>query len=648
MQAFRNFFSSKIGLGVTLAFLALIALAFASSDVANTGTFGGVAGGDRVAQVGDRKIGIGEMASLAQSQVESLRSEQPTLTMEMFLAQDGLDRLLEGQFNRIAMAEFAHMLGLRAGDRLVGSEIGQIPRFRGPTGEFSDEAYRAFLQRQGITDTQLREDLADGLLARQIQIPIRLGAQLPRSIAESYAGLYRETRRGSILTIPSGLFAPAGEPSQEVLQEFYRTTRDDYIRPERRVVRYVSFGADSLANLPAPTDAQIAARYRENSAEYSAEENRSFTQVVVPTQAAANAIITEVRGGMALAQSARSKGLATAEIGPVNRAGLAAATSPSVAQAAFEAEEGAIATPRRGSLGFYVLQVDSIERRGGRSLADVRGEIAEQLANEQRRAALLDRAEAIEEQIEDGASLAQVARGLGLEITTTSPLLADGRVYGESEETAPEILGPALSTAFDMEENSPQITELARRDSDEQLFLIFDVSDIASSAIAPLAEIREEVIARYRLSRGARDAREVADRLLERIEGGATLAEAMAEEETRLPAPRPVNLSREELTQRAQQGVRIPPPVVLIFSMAEGTVKRLEGANNAAWFVIVLDEIAPGEVDDELVAQFRAELGTTLGDEYIEQFGRAARDAVGVERNEDAIRALESRLRGEN
>src|SRR5690606_26090906 len=44
LQSFRNFFRSKIGIVVTLAFLALIAIAFASSDVANTGTFGGIAG----------------------------------------------------------------------------------------------------------------------------------------------------------------------------------------------------------------------------------------------------------------------------------------------------------------------------------------------------------------------------------------------------------------------------------------------------------------------------------------------------------------------------------------------------------------------------------------------------------------------------
>jgi hypothetical protein len=35
LQLFRNIFKSKLGVGLTLAFLLLIAIAFASSDVAN-------------------------------------------------------------------------------------------------------------------------------------------------------------------------------------------------------------------------------------------------------------------------------------------------------------------------------------------------------------------------------------------------------------------------------------------------------------------------------------------------------------------------------------------------------------------------------------------------------------------------------------
>ena len=73
---FRKFFSSKLGLGLTLAFLGLIAFAFASSDVANTGTFGGVAGGDRVAVVGDEKIGTAELSQSVTAALDRVRQQK--------------------------------------------------------------------------------------------------------------------------------------------------------------------------------------------------------------------------------------------------------------------------------------------------------------------------------------------------------------------------------------------------------------------------------------------------------------------------------------------------------------------------------------------------------------------------------------------
>ncbi|HSM53674.1 MAG TPA: SurA N-terminal domain-containing protein, partial [Erythrobacter sp.] len=97
---FRQFFGSKLGLGLTLGFLALIAFAFASSDVANTGTFGGVSGGDRVAVVGSEKIGTADFFRSANSAMDQVRQENPTITMASFIAQGGLDEVLKQMIDR--------------------------------------------------------------------------------------------------------------------------------------------------------------------------------------------------------------------------------------------------------------------------------------------------------------------------------------------------------------------------------------------------------------------------------------------------------------------------------------------------------------------------------------------------------------------
>jgi peptidyl-prolyl cis-trans isomerase D len=80
--------------------------------------------------------------------------------------------------------------------------------------------------------------------------------------------------------------------------------------------------------------------------------------------------------------------------------------------------------------------------------------------------------------------------------------------------------------------------------------------------------------------------------------------------------------------------------------MAEGTVKRLEGPAEAAWFVTRLDDIEVPELDpnDPLIAQTRQQLATVLGSEYSEQFVRAAMAEVGTKKNQAAIDAVRRQL----
>ena len=235
---FRRIFSSKIGLAITIGFIALIALAFASADVSGTGTFGGISGSDSVAVVGDKKIGTAEFSRTANSAVDQIRRNNPTMTMRAFVEQDGLDNVLDQLVDRYTMAEYARSFGLRAGDNLINSQIMQIPAFRGPDGNFSQEAYRGALAQQNLSDAMVREDLGLGLLSEQITISSIRGARLPDKFALRYAALLGERRQGTIALIPSAAFAPEGDPSDTQLKTFYDENRADFIRPERRIVRY--------------------------------------------------------------------------------------------------------------------------------------------------------------------------------------------------------------------------------------------------------------------------------------------------------------------------------------------------------------------------------------------------------------------------
>lgn len=638
---FRRFFQSKVGIGITLAFLALIAFAFASSDVANTAMFGGVSGGDRVAVVGDERIDAAELAAAANNALDQARQTDPTLTMQAFIDRGGLDEVMAQLLQRNALATFAKRHGLRAGDRLVDSELLQIPAFRGVDGNFDADAFRAALGQRGLTEAAVREDLATGLLARQLLTPLTFSPVVPTSMVRQYASLLRERRQGAIVNLPSDAFAPSGNPTDAQLQAYYQEARSNYIRPERRVIRYASFGEEAIGQLEAPSAAQIAERYQRDRALYAPSERRRLTQLVAPTEDAARAIVAEVRGGKTLDAAATEKGLATTELAPLTRAELASAASAAVAEAAFTAQQGALAAPARGSLGWYVLRVDAIDRQAGRTLEQSRAAIAATLREEQRREALADLTARLEEEFDSGRNLTEVAEELGLTVASTPPATADGRIYGRPGETVPAILGPILSVAFEMEEGEPQLAAAAN----DETFVMFDVGDVTPSAVAPLAEIRQDVIADWRRDEGAKAAKAAADRIAERLASGTELTAAVAAERTNLPPVQNIDLNREELSRAG----RIPPSMALFFSMAEGTVKKLEAPDDAGWYVVQLDEVEAGEVaaDDPIQLATLRQLGQVTGAEYVEQFIKAAQGEVGVERNEPAIAAVAAQLTGQ-
>lgn len=644
LQFFRNFFRSKVGIAVMMGFLGLIALAFASADVSNTGTFGGVAGGDRVATVGKERIDASSLSQAATSSLENLRAEQPTASMQSFLASGGLDQVLEQLIDRTAIGEFGRRHGIVASERLIDSEIAKIASFKGPDGKFSQDAFRQVLAQRGISEKLIRQDFAQGLVARQILVPAAFGSTVPQEFALRYAAILRERREGDIGLIPSASYAPQQAPSAADLQAFYRKRQDSYIQPERRTIRYAVFGESVLKDIPAPSDAEIAARYDAEKAKYAPSETRAFTQVIVPTEAAAKALAAEVAGGARLEAAAQAKGLAAAKLESLGKEALTGQASAGVANAAFAAAQGSLAAPARSGLGWHVLRVDGVTRTPGKSLEQARTGIVDELVVLKRRAAVNDLSARLEEEFDNGATLGDAAKELGVEIATTAPVTAAGEVYGKPGETAPAVLGRALGAAFAMEgENQPQLAEI----DPGKIFIIFDVARIEVSAPAPLKDIEREVAAAWMLEQGAGAARKAADAVIASVRKGTPLSQAFGTLGRPLPPVDTIALGREDLAR--QQG-GVPPPVALMFSMAQGTVKLLKAPNDRGWYVVSLRRIVPGEAKagDPLVAAAARELAAVVGREQAESLRRAIRAELGVERNEAAIAGVRKQLTGGN
>ena len=643
LELFRSFMKSSVGAFIALAFLGLIALAFIAGDVSGNRMFGGVAGGDRVATVGHRKISTSDLSQAATNAVEQFKQDNPTLTMKQFIATGGLNQAVEQLIDRAAISEFGIAHGITVSERLVDSEIAKISAFKGPDGKFSQAAYKALLQQRGISEAALRQDMSDGLVARQVLVPAAFGAKMPQDLVGRYAALLTERRSGAIALLPAAAFAPKGEPTAADLAAFYTAHRNNYIRPERRVIRYATFDDSAIKSIPAPTDAEIAAAYNAGKARFAPSESRRLTQLVLPTEAAAKAVLAELAAGKSMESAAATKGLAAAALPPLTRDALSAQANEAVAAAAFAAPKGKVAGPVRGLLGWTLLRVDAVETTAGKTLDQAKPEIAAALLEAKKRAALSDFSAKVEESFDKGGSLGDVVKELSLEVKSTPPLVADGKVYMDPAKSAPPELARVVQAAFGMErEGQPQLAEVIPG----KQFVVFEVAQITLSAAAPIAEIRPQVMADLTLQKGAVAARAAAEKVQAAVRKGTDLGAAVAALGIGVPPVQHVEMNRQDIAKQGQ----IPPPLGLMFAMAQGTTKLLAAPGNNGWYVVSLAKIIPGNVGakDPLVAQATSELSNVAGREYADQLRAAIRAEVGEKKNQAGIDAVARQLSGAN
>jgi peptidyl-prolyl cis-trans isomerase D len=638
----RRLTNSKVGLIITFVVLIVIALAFAAGDVTGlTSTSGGIAP-TSVAKVGDASISENALRERVQQDLQGYRQQQPSLDIATFIAGGGLDGALNRMVDGLAFSQFADEQGMEVSKRLVDGQIASLPAFQGADGQFSMQVYRAVLAQQQLTDAGLRQDITQNLFARQLLVPTIGASQVPEQMAIPYAALLLEKRQGTIAFIPSRAVPQGKAPTDAEIETFYKHESARYTVPERRVVRYAIVTPEMVADKAQPTDAEIAKAYADQKDRFAATEKRTLKQVIVADKNAAAQIAAKVKGGTSIDAAAQAAGLEASTITDVEKDAYAQQSSAEAADAAFSAAEGALIGPIQTPLGFAIVRVEKITKVPGKTLAEAHDTLADEVRQEKTQAALADLRATIDDSLLDGATFAEVVADKKLEAKETAPVTTQGVDPLNPESKPDPKLTQVVAAGFDAQEgDGPQIVAVG----EDGGFAVAALERIVAAAPRPLAEIHDRVVEDFKADRARRAARKVASDVVAKVNKGTALAEALNATDLSLPPSQPVDATRAQLLQNPNGA---PPPLALMFSMAEKKAKLLEAPQNAGWFVVYLDNIdrVDAKGHDDVIAAARADLARQVGAEYAEQFAEAVRRKVGVERNAKAIADVRNALTG--
>lgn len=639
LQALRKSVTSWVGILIlALALGALVITLFQP-----TGPGGGTTPtGPVLATAGDRAVTEAEFIRTVDRAVARERERTPGLTVPDFLGAGGGDMVLQQLIAGRAIDVFASRNRMAVSKAQVDGEIASIAAFQ-TNGKFDEAKFRRLLAEQRLSETELREGLATDILRRQLLMPVAMGTTMPRAMAEPFASLLLEVRRGFILPVPTLAMPDPGEPTIEQLKAFHAANRQTYTLPERRVFRFAELDLAALQAKAKPDAATVRKYYADHPQEFGGLEQREVAQIILRDQAAAREVVAAIRAGQAFDAVARARGFAPEDtaLGLVNRDQLAAQTTGAVADAAFALKPGAVSDPVLTSLGFHVLQVRRIVPASPEPFEAVASRIEEKLTADRLQDLLAETVAKAEDRFAAGGSLNDVAAELGLAVQTSPALTADGRLFDEQFRVT-RVERPELSKVFQAEEGEgPQVADLGGN-----RFTLFELTEVIQPALVPLEDIRADVALAWRIDTRVKAARAEAERIAAALGKGEALSAALGGRQ--LPPPQPLQVRRLELTQMSQQGQQVPPPIVLMLNTPQGEARVAPAPQGQGFFVVKVESIEPGNAAGapDLVDAVRQSLQAEAANEMMESFIRAIQRDVGVSEKPAELKAVTRRLTG--
>ena len=642
LSFFRRVSNSKIGTWVVAAIGLAILAGFALADLSNFGTgnlgFGTSSG--TLAKVGDQVVDEREMSDAMQRRLQTARQQQPTADYATIIGD--FNPVLEALLEDKALIAFADKTDFPLSKRLIDAEIATIPATKGFNGQFSEQAYQAFLAQQRLSDAQVRQILAGGLLQRLLLTPVVTNARIPLGMATPYASMLLEERQGEGAIVPAEAFKAGLKPTDAQLQQFYTANRSTrYMVPEQRVLRIARIGPDQVAGATA-SEQEIAAYYNQHKDEYAPSDTRSLSQVVVQNQATANAIAQRAKGGATLAAAAAPAGAnaAVTTLKDETRTAYVGVAGDKAAAAVFAAPTGAIVGPVQSQFGWVIVKVESVKTGGGKTLDQARAEIAAKLNADKRKGGVEDLVDKVQNALDQGNNFEEAVSAAKLPVTNTPLVTAAGTSRTDASFKLPPELAPVLKTGFEIAPNDPP--ELVTLPGDAG-YAVVSPGQVVPASPAPLASIRDQVAADWVNNQAMQRARTAAQQIAEKATGNVSLADAIKAVAANLPAPRPIAARRIQMTD--QQG-NTPPALKILFGTGVGKSRMAANPQGGGYFVVKVDKIIPGNALSQpgLISQVAGQLSQAAGQDYAQEFLADLKREMKAKRNESAIQSFRARL----
>ncbi len=566
--------------------------------------------GDIVAVVDGQSIRQPEWDDAHKKEVERLRQSMPNLDPKLLDSPEAKFATLERLVRDRVMAAAATKQLLNTSDQRLTRELSENPSIaalRKPDGTLDVERYKQLVGSQGLSPEGFENRVRQDLSTRQVLAGINATGLSSSAIVDQTLAAYFERREVQIKGFTTAEFATKVTPTDEQLDQFYKSNPQLFQAPESASIEYIVLDLEAAKKGITLKAEDVKAYYDQNAARLSGQEERRASHILITApknapaaeraaaKARADALLAEVKNSPdSFADVAKKNSQdpgSAANGGDLDFFARGAMVKP-FEDAAFSMAKGAISGVVESDFGFHIIRLTDIKAAKQKTFEEMKPEIEADLIKQQAQKKFAELAEGFTNAVyEQAESLKPAADRLGLQVKTVANIL---RTPG------PSVTDPLANTRFLNALFSADSVEKKRNteavETGTNSMISGRIVQYTAARTLPLAEVKDRVRERVVAAQGAE---------LAKKEGQAKLSAWQAN-------PASATLP-DTLTVSREQTQRLPAPIIEAALRADATkLPVIKGVDlgTQGYVVLRVNKVMPRENKEANVAQDRQQVTT--------------------------------------
>ena len=280
---------SKIFVWILLGFLFVGLIGFGTGNLSgNVKTIG---------KIGETEISVNQYFRALQTELRNTSQQfGQQLTLQQLQAFGIQQRVLARLVTDKLLENEASKLSISVDDKTVRNSIISLNAFKGPDGNFDQDAYNFTLENAGYTSKEFEEEIRAEKARNILSQSILAGNLTNKFQSQILASYLLEERSFNIqILTPERVGLSVTDPTSEQLESFLKTNIDKYTVPESKSITYAVLQPQMLIDKVKSSDTILRKLYNEQQQRYNKPEKRTLDRLSFLTLDEANSVMANLK-----------------------------------------------------------------------------------------------------------------------------------------------------------------------------------------------------------------------------------------------------------------------------------------------------------------------------------------------------------------